>query len=63
MWKIFLYILIGTAATVFIIFISHRIFYWISRWQMKGWLRELDTHLGNKFNNLKKEENGTEEKK
>jgi hypothetical protein len=30
---------------------------------MKGWLRELDIHLGNKFNNLKQKENGTEKEK
>ena len=40
--------------------------YYLSRIQMKGWLKQLDLHLGKKFINYinnKKEENGTEKEK
>lgn len=58
-WKIILYILGGlTTISIWIWFL-----YSSSRWQMKGWLRELDIHLGHKFNNLKQKENGTEKEK
>jgi hypothetical protein len=58
-WKIILYILGGLTTILGLL----ALFYWSSRWQMKGWLRELDAHLGNKFNNLKQKENVTKKEK